>query len=649
MRFGTSSRTAVALLGFVICGLHPAQAQSAPPSPEDVLGYPLGEHFTDAGEVNRYARALSDASPLVRYRSYGVTPERRPLYQLVIARQDHLERLDQILAANAELTRVGTSEARARQIVAANPAIIYFSYGVHGNESSSSEAAMWTAWDLARGAPEVAGVLDSAVVIIDPVANPDGRDRYVNWYRTAVGTRPNADPQAREHREPWPGGRFNHYLFDLNRDWAWATQPETRARLATWWEYNPQVHVDFHEMSPQSTYFFFPAAAPVNPIYPEHVMSWARRFGEANARAFDQLGWPYFTGESYDLLYPGYGDSWPSLHGAIGMTYEQAGGGSAGLAFERTAGDTLTLHRRASQHRTAGHATLRAAASGKSDLMLGFAEAHRSAGAGHPDVLILPDDRGRAEALVEHLQAQGIEVEQAGSRFQVATTAYPGFAARRDFPAGTYRVRMRQPRGRLAATLLQPETELRAEYSYDISAWSLPYAYGVEAHQTRGQPGAGWRPVEARAATGTATLPPAGFGFLVPADERGSSAVLRFMRGGGNVNVLRRSATFEGRDWPAGSWFIPAIRNPELAALAGEAGLGGLAVPVRSGLAEGGIDLGSANAAAVRLPRIGLVGGEGVGATSYGAHWFFLEQRLGLDFSQLLAGDLARLDLVATT
>jgi hypothetical protein len=645
MKLRLSARGVVALLGLVLSGILPAQAQTAPRSPAEVLGHALGEHFTDAGEVHRYSVMLAESSPRVNYRQYGITPERRPLYQLVIAREDHLQRLDQILSANAELTRAGTTEARARQIVAGNPAIIYFSYGVHGNESSSSEAAMWTAWDLARGAPEVAGVLDSLVVIIDPVANPDGRDRYVNWYRTAVGSQPNPDPQSREHREPWPGGRFNHYLFDLNRDWAWATQPETRARLATWWEYNPQVHVDFHEMSPQSTYFFFPAAAPVNPIYPEHVMAWARRFGEANARAFDQFGWPYFTGESYDLLYPGYGDSWPSLHGAIGMTYEQAGGGSAGLAFERAAGDTLTLLHRATQHRTAGHATLRAAAAGKSNLVLGFTQAHRTAGTGHPDVLLLPDDRGRAAALVEHLNGQGIEVEQAGAAFRVAASAYPGFEGRRDFPAGTYRVRMRQPRGRLAATLLQPETELRAEYSYDISAWSLPYAYGVEAHQTRSQAAGAWRDAQVGTPTGLAAVPGAGFGYLISATEAGSAGVLRFLQRGGNVHVLRRSATFEGREWPAGSWFLPAIRNDQLEQVAAEAGLEGLVVPVRSGLAEGGIDLGSANAAAVRLPRIALVGGDGVTATSYGAHWFFLEQRLGLNFSQLLAADLPRIDL----
>lgn len=620
-------------------------AQGGPASPEAFLGYPLGADFTDAGRVRDYMRSLADASPRVRYETYGRTVEGRDLVHLVIAREDHLARLDAILAATAELTRAGTTEARAREIAASNPAILYFSYGVHGNESSSSESAMWTAYDLATDAPDVAGVLDSVVVVIDPVANPDGRDRYVNWYRSVVGARPNADPQTREHREPWPGGRFNHYLFDLNRDWAWMTQPETRARLATWYRWNPQVHVDFHEMSPNSTYFFFPAAAPINPIYPDHVLEWGRRFGDANARAFDTRGWTYFTGESYDLLYPGYGDSWPSLHGAIGMTYEQAGGGGAGLAYERLDGDTLTLERRAAQHRVAGSATLRAAAAGKSRLLLDFAEGHRTAGAGHRDILLVPGtDPGRLDALVDHLLAQGIEVERAQSTFSAGALAYAGWSTRRSFPAGTALVRARQPRGRLALTLLQPETELRAEYSYDISAWSLPYAYGVEAHQATSAPGGGW--VRATpAAPSTAPVPPSAFGYLVPPTDAAAPAIVRYLSEGGVVRVVGRPSTFGGRRWPAGTWFLPAGADGGARERMEGAGLGGLAVPIASGFSEGGIDLGSGNARIVRLPRVALVGGEGIAATSYGAHWFHLEQELGLHFDALLLPELGRIDL----
>ncbi|HUH12521.1 MAG TPA: M14 family zinc carboxypeptidase, partial [Longimicrobiales bacterium] len=488
-----------ALVFLVALVLHaPAGAQQAPPSPADVLGYGLGERFTDAVSAVAYMEALAAASELVEVRPYGRSVEGRPLVQVLIASPAHRARLDAILGANAELTEPTTTEARARQIISDNPAVVYFSYGVHGNESSSTEAALWTAWDLARGAADVSGVLDSVIVVIDPVVNPDGRDRYVDWYRQARGAVPNPHPEAREHIEPWPGGRFNHYLFDLNRDWAWGTQPETRARLATWPVWNPQVHVDFHEMGWTSSYFFFPATPPINPLYPAHTLEWGERFGAANAAAFDARGWPYYTAESFDLFYPGYGDSWPSLLGGIGMTYEQAGSGRAGLAIVRPDGLVLTLRDRAQHHRVSGEATLRAAAEGKSRLLGGFAGFHRAVDDGLSDILLVPgDDPGRLEALVSLLQGNGIRVERAARSFRAEGRPHEGFPARREFPGGTYVVRARQPRGRLAVTLLQPETVLDASYSYDVSAWSLPFAFGVEAHRAPSVPDAGWSAVAA--------------------------------------------------------------------------------------------------------------------------------------------------------
>jgi hypothetical protein len=625
----------------------PLAAQQAPPSPTEVLGYELGERFTPYAGVREYARALADASPRVEYRRYGMTPEGRELLQLVIARPEHLAALDRILAANAELTRPETSPERARQIAAANPAVVFFSYGVHGNESSSSEAAMWTAWDLARDAAEVRGALDSLVVIIDPVANPDGRDRYVNWFRSVRGARPNVNPQSREHREPWPGGRFNHYLFDLNRDWSWSTQPETQARLETWWRYNPQVHVDFHEMFFNSSYFFFPATAPINPIYPPHILAWGERFGRANAAALDAAGRTYYTAEDFDLFYPGYGDSWPSLTGAIGMTYEQAGHGAAGQAIRQASGDTLTLHHRATGHRLTGQATLRTAAAGKTRLLLDYAEGQRTVGRGEQDFVLVPgSDPGRVDALVNHLRRQGIEVERTSSGFSARSQAYPGFPARGQFPAGSYRVRARQPLGRLAITLLQPETELQAEYSYDLSAWSLPYAYGVAAYRVPAGTGAGWTPVPG--AAGRRIQPaaqPASYGWLVAPGEETAPGIVRFLEGGGRASVLGRAATFGGRQWPAGTWFVPARGSDTVQARVGHAGLGAHAVPVASGLAENGIDLGSGNVRPVALPRVAVVSGDGISPTSFGAHWFYLEQDLELPFDAVNGSDLGMLDL----
>ena len=640
-------RTPALLALAALAGAAPLAAQQAPPSPAQVLGYELGDEFTPYAGVREYARALAAASDRVDYRPYGRTYEGRELFQLVIASPQNLARLDAVLAANAELAR-GASAERARQIAASNPAVVYFSYGVHGNESSSSEAAMWTAWDLAREAPEVRGVLDSVVVVMDPVTNPDGRDRYVGWFRSVRGVRPDPDPQAREHREPWPGGRFNHYLFDLNRDWSWATQVETKSRLATWWRWNPQVHVDFHEMGYESSYFFFPAAAPINPIYPPYILEWGKRFGEANARAFDQQGWAYYTGEAFDLFYPGYGDSWPSLTGAVGMTYEQAGHGAAGQAIARSDGDTLTLRDRATHHRTSGQATLRATATGKSRLLTDYASAARTAGEGEDDFLLVPGtDPARVEALVAHLRGQGIDVERASGGFTARATPYRGFDARTQFPAGTYRVRARQPLGRLAVTLLQPETELKAEYSYDVSAWSLPYAYGVAAYRVApGGAGTGWSAVAAPAGEPPARpAPAAGYGYLVAPGEGASAAVLRFLDAGGRARVLAKPSTFGGRRWPAGTWFIPARGNDSLQARATRAGLGPYAASVASGLSEGGIDLGSDNVPPVEHPRLALVAGEGVSPTSFGAHWFFLERELGMRFDVVQASDLGALDL----
>jgi hypothetical protein len=649
----------------LLCALLLAQPASArqsdrnsvPPSPAEVLGHELGARFTDHAGVVRYMEALAAASPLVQVQRYGETPEGRPLLQVVIARADYRARLDEILDRNRELSEPETSEARARQIAASNPAVLYFSYGVHGNESSSSEAALWTAWDLARGAASVAGVLDSAVVIIDPVVNPDGRDRYVGWYRQAKGAERSENPDSREHWEPWPGGRVSHYLFDLNRDWAWMSQPETRARLATWKRWTPQVHVDFHEMSPNSSYFFFPAATPINPLYPQHTLKWGEIFGKANAAAFDEQGWGYYTAQSFDLFYPGYGDSWPSLLGAIGMTYEQAGGGRAGLAYRRPDGTVLTLRDRAEHHRTAGEATLRAAAGRKSELLLGFAQFHRTIGEGTPDVLLGPGaNPARVEALVALLRAQGIRVEEATRAFRTNSRPHHGFKTRSEFPAGTYRVPARQSRGRLATTLLQPETILDATFSYDLSAWSLPYAYGTEAHRADRVPDAGWRVVEELAPSavvasrngGEPTLAAksgAPYGYLVAPGVDSWIEVIAYLKDGGRARVMDAEFTLEGRSWPRGTIFLPRADNPGLSQHLEKSGLAARATSISTGLASKGNDLGSGDSYDLELPRVAVLTGEGVNAGSYGAHWFFLEQTAKLPFTAVPADRLGSIAL----
>jgi hypothetical protein len=613
----------------------PAVGQEIP-SPAQVLGYEMGERFTPVAGLVHYFNRLAGASELVSVHPYGETHQGRPLIQVLVASPAHRARLEEILDRNRELTDPRTSEARAREIIASNPAVLYLSYGVHGSESSSPEAALWTAWDLARGAPDVGWVLDSAVVVIDPALNPDGRDRYVNFFRQAVGVEPNPDRSTLEHSEPWPGGRPNHYLFDLNRDWAWNTQVETRQRLATWSRWSPQVHVDFHEMGYNTSYFFFPPAKPINPIFPEHILSWADRIGRGNAEAFDQQGWMYYTAEGFDLFYPGYGDSWPSLVGAIGMTYEQAGGGGAGLVVERSDGTLLTLHDRASRQWVAGKATLRTAAAGRTDLLTGFAAFHRNIDEGVPDILLVPgEDPERVHALVEQLRSQGIQVERATQSFRAQAQPHPGFATRQSFPEGTFLVRARQTRGRLAGALLMSEHELDAESSYDISSWSLPYAYGVEAHAVTGSLGAVFQPAGELSLPARGAPPARVYGYLMTPGFDAMPALVRFLRDGGRAYAQPDTFRTNGVLYPAGTMFFPRERNADLDRMVRDAGLDPFLVPVSTALTNTGRDLGTGSAGFVTLPKVGLFGGEGLSSGSYGAHWFFLEQKLGLPFNRI--------------
>jgi hypothetical protein len=643
------TRASVLIILTALCCLNVRTSHAQqPPSPSEHLGREAGTRFTTAAEVESYAEALAAASSRVQLTRYGSTPEGRPLLLLVIGSEAALRDLKD-LEQLRELKNPGLAPDRAEVIAATARAVVWLTYGIHGDESSSTEAALWTAWDVATGSGGMEAVLDSLIVVIDPMANPDGRDRYVNWYHSVTGEEPNPEPAAVEHSQPWPGGRFNHYLFDLNRDWTWARQPETQARLAEFDRWHPAVHVDFHEMGHESNYFFFPAAAPVSPIYPESTTRWAEYFGRENARAFDRRGWLYFTGEQFDLFYPGYGDSWPSLVGAIGMTYEQAGGGRAGLVIRKSDGDLLRLCDRLERHRVAGHTTLRAAAERKTALLMDFAAFHASGAAETSDILLVPIPDDTLDDLAAALRVQGIDVEVAADAFRADAEPHPGFARRSEFPRGTLRVPMDGPRARLARTLLQPDVPHPVSGvggTYDITAWSLPYAYGVEAHTATGSiRSAAFTPYDPGSDSSTESAEPSTkpVGWLVAPTWRNTGAVVNWLSQGGRARALDGEFTVEGRSWPAGTRFLQAdsLAVDRLQAV----GLVSAAVPVFTSWTESGRDLGSSWSVTLRAPRIGVFRGPGIWPTSYGSAWFFLEQMAGIHFDALDLADLSRLDL----
>ncbi|HLP29982.1 MAG TPA: M14 family zinc carboxypeptidase, partial [Geothrix sp.] len=426
----------------------------------------LGARYTPHHALVAYARSLAAAAPdRVRITTQNLTEEGREQVLLIISAPENLKRLDELKALNAKLADPRRcSEEEARRIAETSPAFVWLGYSVHGLEASGSEAALAVAYHFASArSPEVRQQLERVVLLLDLTQNPDGRALHLQAVAEAATPFNVHDPLDAQNTARWPGGRFNHRIFDLNRDWAWQTQGETRAKARAFFEWNPQVAGDFHEMWAEASYYFPPTMQPIHEALPAaHAGRWQTTFGQAVAKAFDASGWAYFSKDVFDLFYPGYGDTWPTFQGAVGMTFEVAGQG--GLAYKRLDGEVLTLEGRIRRHTAASLATVATAANGRQALLWDFQGARRErmalgdrAGA---FLLAEGDDPGRARALVDLLALNGIEVLRTTADLPLAGLEPIGLAASAGLPAGSYLVPLDQPRGALAQALLEAEAHM---------------------------------------------------------------------------------------------------------------------------------------------------------------------------------------------
>ena len=308
---------------------------AAIPSPETFLGYQLGEDFTLYAHVEAYLKKLAESSNRVSIDTYGETYEGRKLYRLAITSADNQGRLEELRQQNLRLSDpAALGREEAEQLIPELPVFISFSYNIHGNEASSTEAAMQVAYRLAAATDEATEeLLGKSMVILYPCINPDGRDRYVYWYKGMRRSVIGKEPRDLEHYAPWPNGRTNHYWFDVNRDWVWGVHPESRGLTREYQRWMPHLHTDYHEMGYNNNYFTMPGTTPRNKLLPDAYEPLTDTIGRANASAFDQNKISYFTREGYDFFYPGYGSSYPSVMGAVGMLTEQGG-----IAGETAAG-----------------------------------------------------------------------------------------------------------------------------------------------------------------------------------------------------------------------------------------------------------------------------------------------------------------------
>ncbi|WP_420434909.1 M14 family zinc carboxypeptidase [Hyphobacterium sp.] len=631
------------------------------PDLETALGHDFGAEITPPEDAVNYLRTLAAAAPdRMQVFDYAESWEGRPLVYAVIGNADLMARLDTV---QADLQRLADpralSAAERRELIDRLPVVVWLAYGVHGDEISSTDAALRTAYHLiaAQNDPVTETIFEDALVIIDPVQNPDGRNRFVNSFTQARGLQPDGFRWSAEHDQPWPGGRHNHYLFDMNRDWFIQSQPETRGRITAMMDWSPMVIVDAHEMGGDLNYFFPPVAPPVNPVLGDGQIEAQDIVGQNNARWFDRLGYDYFTREIFDAFYPGYGDTWPMLHGGVAFTYEQ--GSARGLVWTRRNGDDLTYARSVEQHFIAGLSTAEVAAANRERFVRGYAEA-RAAAAGDnegPAAVLLSraGNRWGAEQLARLIARNGIEI----SRLDDGTSL-----CGETLDEGGFLVQLNQPAGQLARTLLERDTPIPEDFlteqedrrlrgldheMYDVTAWSLPVMFNVTATECRSRPDAQGEAVTADDPVQAETGERGEFGYVIPWTDAGQAQlVARLAAEGVTMRTAGSAFTIDGETWPAGSVVVPRAGAPasldSMMRLHART-IGAAYAGLDTSWTEDGPNFGSGQFAEIVAPRIAMAWGEGTDPNSVGGLRYVLEQRYGLPVTVIRASRLAFADL----
>ncbi|HET6993793.1 MAG TPA: M14 family metallopeptidase [Chitinophagaceae bacterium] len=618
-------------------------------SPEEFLGYKIGSRFTPHWKIISYFQHVAASTPgMVKLVQYGETNEHRPLYLSFVSMEENIRDLENIRMNNLRLANLAKDKMSPSE---SGPAIVWLSYNVHGNEASSSEAAMLTLFALADPRnTQTKQWLKNTVVIIDPCVNPDGRDRYVNWFNSVVGSGYNSRPDAREHREPWPGGRTNHYNFDLNRDWAWQTQAESQQRMLQYNKWLPQVHVDFHEQGVNAPYYFAPAAQP----YHEVITQWQRDFqvtiGRNHAKYFDKNGWLYFTKEIFDLFYPSYGDTYPIYNGAIGMTYEQGGGGAGGLAVNTGDGDTLTLYDRALHHYTTSMSTIEVSSANAGSLVKEFHTYFNNAVSGtvgdYKSYIIKnkPEDVERISACLKLLDKNGIQYGTGngnGKGYNYHTGKEETFS----IAQGDIVINSAQPKAALLKVLFEPQSKLVDSITYDITAWSLPYVYGLSCYASK----------QNVAATGSLSLktvnnqPVGDYGYVIRWQGLASvKTVVQLLKQDVKLRFAETPFETNGQSFGRGSVIVIKKGNERFGS-----DLGSLVArtctsnniqmtAITTGMVDKGYDFGSSKVHPLKAPKVVVVTGEGISSNAAGEVWHFFEKEIEYPITLINANDLSR-------
>ncbi|MCC5921202.1 MAG: M14 family metallopeptidase [Cyclobacteriaceae bacterium] len=593
-------------------------------SPKEFFGVELGQRFTPYPDVEAYFQHLSENDGRVDMEYYGESTEGRPLWLMFIGSEPDIKEKKALQEKYQALANGKTTDDLKP--------LVWMSYNVHGNEAVGTESAIRTIYHLLTDEASQK-ILDDIFIIMDPCLNPDGRERYVNFYRENIGKKMDVQPWTMEHLEPWPGGRPNHFFFDLNRDWLWQSQQESQLRMKQYLAWQPQVHIDFHEQNINSPYYFAPAAKPYHSAITDWQKEFQRLSGENIANYFDQRGEVYFTKERFDLFYPSYGDTYPTFNGAIGMTMEQGGSGRAGLGVLNETKDTLTLEARIENHHYAALGILKASQENPKQLIDKFKEYRASNTTKNGfEAYLIDKNTPHLASLLTFFDRNQVKYEEAKLDKDMKSAYNYHQQKTTTVPAAEYiLIPTEQPSSTLIDILFEKETDLEDSLTYDLTAWSIPFAYGANTYGINTKLSTKTYEATKVEKLSIDTEP---YALIIPMKSKEAKALYSHLKKEKyKLRIAQRAFEIEDKKFPRGTAVITRADNRKknnwhnkVAAFAAEKSVN--LVPLKGGYAASGFDIGSDYFTYREAPKVVLLGGDGISSLDYGSIWHYFENEL---------------------
>lgn len=611
------------------------------PTPKSIIGHEVGDWHVTHDKLVYYMQAVAAASDRITIENRGTTFEGRPLLLLTITSPENHSKIDQIRKDHLTLVEENSKSLDTEKM----PLVVYQGYSIHGNESSGSNAALVVAYYLAAAqGTKIDQLLKNTVILFDPSFNPDGLQRFSYWANIHKSKNINPDPNDREYNEVWPGGRTNHYWFDMNRDWLPVQLPESRVRIKTFHNWYPNILTDAHEMGTNATFFFQPGIpSRTHPLTPQKNQDLTRDIAKFHANAFNKIGSLYYSEESFDDFYYGKGSTFPDIHGSIGILFEQAS--SRGHAQESDNG-ILTFPFTIRNQFTASLSTLEAGLNLRTDLLnyqrKFYNDARKEASNGGAIVFGDEKDAAKAYHLAEILKRHQIKVHELTKDFSIDGKNYKrGYA---------YMIPKNQRQLRLIKAMFDKQTTFQDSLFYDVSAWTLPLAFNLDYDQDASLNNAGNEITELKMRQ-PAAVKKDSYAYLMEWHEYYTPKALNMILNKGlRAKVSMKQFSVEGKNYDYGTIMIPAANQKyspgEVAEILGKISTETSVdiTGVSTGLTTG-IDLGSNQFRAVEKPTVALIIGEGISPYDAGEIWHLFDQRYDIKITKLDVDNLRRADL----